>query len=67
MHSEQLIETEVPIIRVGTKPFDGQKPGTSGLRKLVKIFSQEHYLANFIQAYFLSFRRDELSGRLAIT
>ena len=34
---------------VPTKVYAGQKPGTSGLRKKVEEFMQEHYMENFIQ------------------
>jgi len=47
---------------VATKPYEGQKPGTSGLRKKVAVFREGFYLHNFVQAIFDSLPQSELKG-----
>ncbi|KAL4348835.1 hypothetical protein GQ457_17G025730 [Hibiscus cannabinus] len=53
--STAIVEPEgIKITSVPTKPIEGQKTGTSGLRKKVKVFMEENYLSNWIQSLFNS-------------
>lgn len=42
----------MPIRVIDARPFEGQKPGTSGLRKKTSVFMQPGYLENFVQSIF---------------
>ena len=44
---ETMATANVTVVETVVHP--GQKPGTSGLRKKVEEFMQEHYMENFIQ------------------
>jgi phosphoglucomutase len=53
---------QVPVKEVPTKPIDGQKTGTSGLRKKTKVFMSDNYLANWVQSLFNALG-DEVAGQ----
>lgn len=42
-------EMPLSIQTIPTKPYEDQKPGTSGLRKPTKTFMEGNYLPNFIE------------------
>ncbi|XP_072983840.1 phosphoglucomutase, chloroplastic [Typha latifolia] len=56
----------IKIKSIPTKPVEGQKTGTSGLRKKVKVFQQENYLANWIQALFNSLPLEDYKNGLLV-
>ncbi|GMN90034.1 alpha-D-glucose phosphate-specific phosphoglucomutase [Francisella sciaenopsi] len=52
------------IQTISTKPFENQKPGTSGLRNKVTAFQQPGYLENFVQSIFNSL--DDIQGKTLV-
>ncbi|MDD2659087.1 MAG: alpha-D-glucose phosphate-specific phosphoglucomutase [Methylococcales bacterium] len=52
------------IETITTNPYNDQNPGTSGLRKKVKVFQQPGYLENFVQSIFDSL--EDFSGKTLV-
>ncbi|KAG1657001.1 hypothetical protein FOA52_012002, partial [Chlamydomonas sp. UWO 241] len=53
---------QLTINEVWTGPIDGQKTGTSGLRKKTKEFRSPNYLANWVQSLFNALG-EEMAGK----
>jgi len=47
------MKTQTPESQViPTVPFSEQRPGTSGLQKEMRVFTQPHDLVNFVKSVF---------------
>jgi phosphoglucomutase len=52
-------------LRIPTTPFDGQRPGTSGVRKKTRVFMQPRYLENLVQSMLQVIQEDAPGGEVS--
>jgi phosphoglucomutase len=62
MRLSASVASGVEVKEVPTTPIEGQKTGTSGLRKKAAIFSEGNYLGNWVQSLFLALPQEEVNG-----
>jgi phosphoglucomutase len=49
-----------------TTPYENQKPGTSGLRKKVSVFTQPNYFENYIESILSSLPQSQISNKTLV-
>lgn len=61
-------DSPLQVLTVATAPYPDQRPGSSGLRRMVYVFqTRKHYLHNFIQSIFSSIDlRDRQGSTLVV-
>jgi len=68
--SEKPLKGDLTVSTEATQPIEGQKPGTSGLRKKTKVFMGKNYLENFVQSTFNALKQTGVpveGGTLAVS
>lgn len=64
MEKFETINAKINTIK--TVSYSDQNPGTSGLRKKVKVFMQENYLHNFVQSIFSAHKSEDYNNKSLI-
>jgi phosphoglucomutase len=54
--NQSNIKNQLNVKTITVKPFEGQRPGTSGLRKKTREFMQPGYVEAFVQSIFNALR-----------
>ena len=57
---------QAAVVSKPTTPFEGQKTGTSGLRKKTQVVMQENYLANWIQSLFMALEGEAVGKTMGL-